>query len=144
MKSIVQNFVITGCAVLTAAAQIDLCGGKAQVGNLYNHGCLGSPVALGTLQAGAVTNHSGLFDPIADGDGTSNCIEYIAGTLPTIRQLYLSRNFPSLAITSSDYENRSLSFDRSPLQPPCAVLQFSHYWVCNSRRLPAVFGEAVH
>jgi hypothetical protein len=61
MKSIVQNFVITGCAVLTAAAQIDLGGGKAQVGNLNNHGCLGSPVALCTLQAGAVTNHSGLL-----------------------------------------------------------------------------------
>jgi len=120
MKSIIQKFVIAGCAVLTAAAQIDSGGGKSQVGGLTNHGSLGGTVASGTLQAGAVTNHSGLievlyaasfttepdansndipdsweqehfagqgFDPNADsdGDGTSNRMEYIAGTLPTNR-----------------------------------------------------------
>jgi len=120
MKSIIQKFIIAGCAVLTASAQIDSGGGKAQVGSLTNHGSLGGIVATGTLQAGAVTNHSGLievlyaaafttqvdannndipdsweqeyfsgqgFDPNADsdGDGTSNRMEYIAGTLPNSR-----------------------------------------------------------
>jgi hypothetical protein len=121
MKSIIQKFIVAGCTVLTAGAQIDSGGGKAQVGSLTNHASLGGIVATGALHAGAVTNHSGLievlyaaaaftteadansndipdsweqeyfagqgFDPNADsdGDGTSNRMEYIAGTLPTSR-----------------------------------------------------------
>ncbi len=40
------------------SAQINSGGGKAQVGNLTNHGSQGCIVASGTLQAGAVSNHS--------------------------------------------------------------------------------------
>ena len=118
MKTFSYISLIIGLSAFPVCAQIDSGGGKAQVGNLTNHGSLGGTVATGTLQAGAVTNHSGLisvlyaassttetdansndipdtweqeyfagtglFDPNADadGDGTSNRMEYIAGTLP--------------------------------------------------------------
>ena len=91
MKFIIQKCVIAGCAVLTAAAQIDSGGGKAQVGSLTNHGSLGGTVASGTVQAGAVTNHSGLIEVLyaasftTEADANSNDIpdsweqEYFAG-----------------------------------------------------------------